>query len=261
MKTAVITGAGSGLGRQIAILNCPYYDNLVLLGRNSDKLRQTARDCFKCGARQVFTLSCDLTQETQIKATGRWIRSHLGSVDLLVNNAGLGYFKTLLNQDHAEIDRTLNTDLTGAIKLTRILLPLMVDHVGQPADIVNVASIAGKVATAKTTTYAAAKFGMVGFSNALRLELKRRNVRVHTINPGPMDTNFFNIADPSGKYLKGVQSFVISSDRVAWLTRKAIEQNLREVNVPKVMALGAAFYQIFPRLGDWVVNSPIINRK
>ena len=58
-----------------------------------------------------------------------------------------------------------------------------------------------------------------------------------------------------------MQNFVISSDRVAWLTRRAIEQNLREVNVPKVMALGAIFYQIFPRLGDGLVNSPIINRK
>jgi short-subunit dehydrogenase len=261
MTTAVITGASSGLGRKIAILNSGRYDNLILIGRNSTKLKQTAQACITQGQVHVFALTCDLTQTDQIKATAKWISTHVGSVDLLVNNAGLGYFKNLMNQTFDEIDRTFETDLIGMIKLTKLLLPMMVDHVGVAADIVNIASIAGKIATAKTTTYASAKFGVVGFSNALRLELKSRNVRVHTINPGPMDTNFFNIADPSGKYLKGIEAFIISSEQVAKLALKAVDENRREINVPTVMGIGAIGYTLFPNVGDFLANSPLINRK
>lgn len=261
MTTAVITGAGSGLGRKVAILNSTRYDNIVLIGRNSKRLNQTAKECFSKGAKRVYCLMCDLTQDEEIYETGAWITSHLKSVDLLVNNAGLGYFEELLNQSFEQINRTFATDLTGMIKFTRLMLPLMLDHVGQAADIINIASIAGKIATSKTTTYAGAKFGVVGFSNALRLELKDRNVNVHTINPGPMDTNFFNIADPSGKYLKGIQQFIISSEKVAALSVKAVDQNIREINVPKIMAIGSILYTLFPKLGDQIVNSPLINRK
>ncbi|MCS8572872.1 SDR family NAD(P)-dependent oxidoreductase [Pediococcus pentosaceus] len=261
MTTAVITGAGSGLGQKIAILNSTRYDNLVLIGRNSKKLNTTAEKCIVKGENRVFCLACDLTNEEQIHQTGAWIDSHLGTVDLLVNNAGLGYFENLLSQSFEQIERTFATDLTGMIKFTRLMLPLMVDHVGEAADIVNIASIAGKIATAKTTTYASAKFGVIGFSNALRLEMYDRNIRVHTINPGPMDTNFFSIADPSGKYLKGVQQFVINANQVAELVNKAIIENLREVNVPKIMGVGAIMYTLFPKMGDLIVNSPLINRK
>lgn len=261
MTTAVITGAGSGLGRKIALLNSSRYDNIVLIGRNSEKLNEVAQDCSLNGAMRVFSLACDLTKDEQIIQTSEWISTHLGSVDLLVNNAGLGYFSKLMDQSFDQINRTFDTDLTGMIKFTKVILPMMVDHIGKATDIINVASIAGKIATSKTTTYAGAKFGVVGFSNALRLEIKDRNVNVHTINPGPMDTNFFNIADPSGNYLKGIQEFIISADQVAELSLKAVDQNLREINVPKIMAVGAVFYTVFPRLGDLIVNSPLINRK
>ena len=145
MTTAVITGAGSGLGRKIAILNHTRYDNLVLIGRNSEKLNETGRICIARGTARVFCLACDLTDENQIRQTAKWITSQLGTVDLLVNNAGLGYFENLLDQSFEQIDRTFATDLTGMIKFTRLMLPLMVDHVGKAADIINIASIATKI--------------------------------------------------------------------------------------------------------------------
>ncbi len=89
------------------------------------------------------------------------------------------------------------------------------------------------------------------FSNVLRLELKPFGVKVMTVNPGPVYTNFFNIADESGSYVNNVQRFMLDPDDVAWQVVHFFGSNRRELNLPLSLATFAKLYQIFPRIGDW----------
>ena len=126
--------------------------------------------------------------------------------------------------------------------------------------IVNVASIAGKIGTPKSTGYTASKHAVLGLSNALRLELAGTGVAVTAINPGPIDTPFFALADPDGTYVNNVRWFMLKPEKVASRIVKAIESRKAEVDLPLAAAAGVKLYQLFPRLADKLVG-PLLNRK
>ncbi|MNP10478.1 putative ketoacyl reductase [compost metagenome] len=126
--------------------------------------------------------------------------------------------------------------------------------------IVNVASIAGKIGTSKSTAYTASKHAVLGFSSALRQEVREYGITVSTINPGPIDTPFFNIADPEGHYVNNVKWFMMKPERVAKAMVSAVRTGTTEVNLPWVAGVGAKFYQMFPRLAD-VLSYRMLNKK
>ncbi|MDD7361356.1 MAG: SDR family NAD(P)-dependent oxidoreductase, partial [Streptococcus alactolyticus] len=98
------------------------------------------------------------------------------------------------------------------------------------------------------------KFAVIGFSNALRLELADSNVYVTTINPGPIATSFFDKADPSGEYLKSVGRFVLQPEEVARRTVAILGKNKREVNMPWLIAAAHKFYTLFPKIADFLAR-------
>jgi hypothetical protein len=116
--------------------------------------------------------------------------------------------------------------------------------------IVNVASMAGKIGTAKSTAYTATKHAVIGFSSALRQEVREYGITVSTINPGPIDTPFFDIADPSGGYVNNVRWMMLKPERVVKAMVKAAEKGTMEINLPWIAGAGAKWYQMFPRLAD-----------
>ena len=116
--------------------------------------------------------------------------------------------------------------------------------------IINIVSMAGLIATSKSSLYSATKFAAIGFSNALRLELIPYGVYVTTVNPGPIRTGFFDQADPDGSYLKSVDRFLLEPDAVARKIVKIIGKNKRELNLPVLLNLAHKFYTLFPKLAD-----------
>ena len=130
----------------------------------------------------------------------------------------------------------------------------------QSGHIINIASMAGKMATPKSTIYSATKFAVIGFSNALRLELKPFGIHVTTVNPGPIETNFFNIADPNGSYLDKIGAMVLQADDLAKEIVNTFGKNKREINRPRLMNTAAFFYQVFPTIGDYLAGG-IFNKK
>lgn len=116
--------------------------------------------------------------------------------------------------------------------------------------IINIVSMAGLIATSKSSLYSATKFAAIGFSNALRLELTPDSVYVTTVNPGPIRTAFFDQADPDGSYLKSVDRFLLEPDAVAKKIVKTIGKNKRELNLPLSLNLAHKFYSLFPKLAD-----------
>ena len=140
-----------------------------------------------------------------------------------------------------------------SIQLIHALAPLMVAR--GHGHIINIISQAGKIATPKTAAYAASKHALLGYTNALRLELMGSGVIITSVNPGPMQTAFFDHADPDGHYQKALGSFWLTDpEALAASICAAFHRPVREINRPRLMEAAARLYPLAPRLGDWLTR-------
>ena len=126
--------------------------------------------------------------------------------------------------------------------------------------IINIASMAGKIATPKSSVYSATKAAVLGYSDALRLELKPLGISVMTVNPGPIRTKFFDKADKSGNYLEKINGIVLNPELVAEKIVHSIGTAKRELNLPFFFNIANVGYTLFPRLGDFLAAG-IFNQK
>src|SRR5690606_31681289 len=156
----------------------------VLIARRSELLAEVAGRI----TGDPLTLQADVTNAEQIEQAIRAIIARYGRIDGWVNNAGFGLFKPTLEMPMAEYERLIEVNYLSIVRCTLLVLPHML-AAGQ-GRIVNVASVAGKLGTAKSAGYSASKHAAVGFTNSLRAELTGSGVTVGTVNPGPIDTPF-----------------------------------------------------------------------
>lgn len=186
-QVAVVTGAGRGIGAAIARKLAQLGAAVVLTGRNSTQLEQTARKITDEGNR-AGVMQCDVTSFASLEALGRRVDQEHGRLDILVNNAGVGNFSAPLHELPAEEwDRILNTNLRGVFYAVRVLAPLMIRRHG--GHIINISSLAGKNALPNGAAYAASKWGLNGLSYSIAEELRSHNVRVSVICPGSTNTD------------------------------------------------------------------------
>ena len=185
-KVALISGASRGLGRQLALRLADKGADLVLLARDQQELDALAEQVRKRGV-GCEAITCDLAKPDEIAAACARINA-LGGVDLLINNAGLGFYKPFLEHSLAEHDRIIDVNLRGLIHLTQQLLPLMLER--GSGHIVNIASDVAANPIANMAVYAASKFAVRGFTLSLAREVKSQGVKVSLINPGIIDTGF-----------------------------------------------------------------------
>lgn len=189
-KKAIVTGASSGIGAAFSQALINKGATVYGLARSEDKL-QKIRNKF---GDSFIPVKMDITDHNAIEA---WVKDEFQdnrSPDVLINNAGLGYFGNVDELTLDEWNRMINTNLSGVFYLTRQVVPLMKDHPGV-CHIVNIASIAGKIGNPQLTGYNASKFGLSGFSEALFKELRYDGIKVTCLYPGSIATNFFDNAD------------------------------------------------------------------
>ena len=155
----------------------------------------------------------DVANPNDVKEVFEQIAREIGEVDVLVNNAGYGIFKEAIETDVYEAKAMFDVNVLGLMACTSSVLPMMKRR--KSGHIINIASQAGKMATPKSSLYSATKFAVLGYSNALRMELKNDHVFVTTVNPGPIATNFFETADESGNYVKSIEKFMLKPEDVA----------------------------------------------
>lgn len=255
-KNIVITGASGGIGAEIARISAARGANLVLLARSMDKLQQLQKELEQHYSVKVAVYQLDVSDTEQINTVFRGIFQTIGQVDILVNNAGFGIFREAHEADLNEIKAMFNVNVIGLMACTGMVLPQMRER--RSGHIINIASQAGKIATPKSSIYSATKHAVLGYTNALRMEVSDYNVRVTSVNPGPIATNFFNIADEKGTYVKNVQRFMLQPQYVAAKVVDAMFTKTREINLPRWMNLGSVFYTLFPktfeRLGKRAFN-------
>jgi NAD(P)-dependent dehydrogenase (short-subunit alcohol dehydrogenase family) len=182
-KTAVVTGGGKGIGKEIALALALEGADVLVAARQSDVLEQTASEIQALGRR---SLSCvtDVSDESQVEKMVNTALDSFGQIDILVNNAGVtGPTAAITNVTRDAWDEVMAINLTGAFLCARAVVPHMIAR--GSGKIVNISSIAGKMAYALRSPYAASKWGMLGLSSTLAQELGPYNIQVNAICPGP----------------------------------------------------------------------------
>ncbi|MHA6485248.1 SDR family NAD(P)-dependent oxidoreductase [Paenibacillus sp. strain BS8-2] len=253
-KVVLITGASSGIGALTAALLARRGAIPVLTGRNETRLAKTAAsiegDC-------VYYVM-DVTDMVQVENVVSRVIEKYGRIDVLLNNAGYGQFQTFDKMPVASFEDMMDTNYMGIVRCTKAVLPHMREQ--GSGHIVNIASMAGKIGSAKSTSYTATKHAVLGFTNSLRMELRSEGIAVSAINPGPIDTEFFEIADPSGSYTKNVSWFMMKPAYVAKAIVRVIERQRTELDLPHAAGFGIKMYGLFPRIADRMFGG-LFNRK
>ena len=190
-KLALVTGAAAGIGRAIAAaLACEGAD-LFLVDRDEPQLTLAAEEIRRSGA-AVIACVCDVAEPAEIDRAVASVVRAWGGVDILVNNAGIAYYGPTHLMTAEQWDRILHVNLHAPIHFIRELLPVLL--VRSDAHILNVSSIAGLVASSRLAAYHVTKFGLVGFSEALRAEYGPRGLGVTVLCPGLVRTKIYESA-------------------------------------------------------------------
>ncbi|MFK2824285.1 SDR family oxidoreductase [Bacillus sp. B190/17] len=244
-KTIVITGASSGLGVEIAKQAAAEGARLILLARRSDRLEEVKESIRRTFSTEVYSYSVDISQKEEIENVFMHVLQHVSEIDILVNNAGFGVFSEAHEAKWEETEAMFRVNVLGLIACTQMVIPHM--KARGSGHIINIASQAGKMATPKSSVYAATKHAVLGYTNSLRMEMARDGVRVTAVNPGPIATEFFTLADPSGSYVANVGRWMLKPEKVARKVVGAMGTAKREINLPRWMSTGSLIYTLFPR--------------
>lgn len=257
-KTVIVTGASSGIGRETAIAFAHADANLVLASRNEEALNALAAELAPLG-RRVLVVPTDVTQRATVDAMIQRAADEMGSVDILVNNAGLGLNALLAEGSMTNIRRLFEVNVFGALHCIQAVVPYMRQQGG--GQIINVSSVAGKIATPRHGAYAATKFALTAISDALRLELADCSITVTTVYPGVTDTPFGeNVlkeaeVPPIPAILRGVPP-----RRVASAIVRAARWQKREVYVTVTDRMAVSLKNLSPGLVDWGIRTFYLRR-
>ncbi len=209
-KTALVTGASSGMGKEIAKRLIKDGFQVFVAARHTEKMS----DLVKLGAR---ALRMDISNEADIKATVDAILHEVGSIDVLVNNAGFGLYGPVEDVSIDEARYQFEVNLFGAARLTQLLLPTM--RARRSGTIVNITSMGGKIYTLLGAWYHATKHALEGWSDCLRLELAPFGIKVVIVEPGLIETGFGDVVakgllkrSGSGPYARQTQAVAKSTE-------------------------------------------------
>jgi NADP-dependent 3-hydroxy acid dehydrogenase YdfG len=188
-KSVLITGASSGFGAATALAFAAEKCRLFLGARRVDRLEAVADEARKGGAIEVHVRAMDVAKTSSVEEYAQWMRAKTNQLDVLVNNAGGAHgVDTVAQGKDEDWEAMIQSNLLGVLRVTRAVLPLMVNNPG--SSILNVGSIAGRTAYEGGSVYCAAKAGELQVTRALRLELCGTGVRVGTVDPGFAETEF-----------------------------------------------------------------------
>jgi len=187
-RTAVVIGGASGMGRESAILFAVNGYDIVCADIDKQKLDETVSEILKNGG-NAYGVAADITDVDDIKRMAETIREKSGTINVLINAAGiLGGIDNLLDFDEKALDLILNVNLKGTYLSCKYLIPVMEKH--NNSIIINISSQSGKIGQAGVAVYAAAKWGVIGFTKSLDLELRKDGIKVAVINPGSTKSPF-----------------------------------------------------------------------
>jgi NADP-dependent 3-hydroxy acid dehydrogenase YdfG len=196
-KVAIVTGASSGIGEATALALAAEGATVVIVARRGDRLQTLATRLTDIGG-QAVPITADVSDEAQIEAVVQQTQAKFGKVDILINNAGVMLLGMIDGANTEDWRRMINLNVLGLMYATHKVLPLM--KAQGAGHIVNISSVAGRVANAGSGVYNASKWAVGAFSEALRKEVYQNNIRVTIIEPGLVATELpQHVTDPKAK--------------------------------------------------------------
>lgn len=184
-KRAVVTGAGKGIGRSIALALAEAGADVAVTARTASDLEQLTHEIQAMG-RRAYYATCDVTEAEQVQAMATTLLEGLGGIDILINNAGNARSHKLLNHPDELWHRMLAVNLTSVYYVSKAFLPTLVEQ--RSGRIITIASIASRVGSRYIAAYTASKHGVLGLTRALAAEMLPYNITVNAICPGYVDT-------------------------------------------------------------------------
>jgi hypothetical protein len=233
-KTALLTGASSGMGRLLALRMARAGADVALVARRESELQALAGEIERLG-RRALVLPCDVAERAQAFAVVERALARFGAIDILVNNAGYGHHRRFLDWDLDDMERMMRVNYFGTLYFTKALLPQMVQR--RSGWIVVMASVAGKLGVPDESAYAASKFAQVGLAESLSYEVEDAGVHVLTVCPGAINTPFFD-AEALARMPPVSKRMMIEPERVIDAIIAALARGKHEITVPRFIAAG-----------------------
>jgi short-subunit dehydrogenase len=239
--TVVVTGATRGIGLAVVEVLCARGARVGCVARSAKDLDELRARL--AGAGTVATAPADVSDRSATRDALAKLRTALGPVDVLVNNAGIGLYGPVADLDPDRAEQVMRVNYLGMVHATCSVLPEMLTR-GR-GHVVNVASIAGRLGAPFEAAYSASKFAVVGFSEALAVEVAPLGVTVSLVNPGPVETSFF---EARGHPYTRRRPKPIAAGRVAKAVLEAVEHRRPEQVVPASLSTAVVLRHLFPYL-------------
>lgn len=219
-KNALITGAGKGIGKAIAIALAKEGVNVILVSRTQTDIDQLADEASNLGVKSL-ALAADVSDMNSINSAVEKALAKFKTIDILINNAGIAAFGKFMELEPAEWEKIIQVNLMGTYYTTRAVIPNMIER--QTGDIINISSTAGLNGNALTSAYSASKFAVLGLTDSLMQEMRKHNIRVSALTPSTVATDMakdLNLTD-------GNPEKVMQSEDIAELLIAQLKLNRR----------------------------------
>jgi short-subunit dehydrogenase len=238
-SVVMITGASRGIGRAVAQAAAARGATLALLARSKEELDRVLAEAGGRGA----VAAADIGDRAQTEAAIDALVREVGVPDILVNNAGIGVYGYVADTPVEDFERLMRVNYLGTVYATKAVLPAMIQR--GSGHIVSIASIAARIGAPLEGAYSASKFAMAGLTEALSLELANKGIGVSMINPGPVETTFF---DARGVPYARARPKPVPAEKVAQAVIAAVEHGRGEVMIPRWLKFPAALKVLMPRM-------------
>lgn len=206
-KNALITGAGKGIGKAVALALAEEGVNVALIARTAADLEAVANEVEAKGVK-ALALTADVAEIVSITTAIEKAVAEFGQIDILINNAGVGKFGKFLELSPEEFEHIIKVNLFGTYYATRAVLPGMIEQ--QSGDIINISSTAGLKGAAVTSAYSASKFAVMGLTESLMQEVRKHNIRVTALAPSTIATDMakdLNLTDGNPEKVMQAEDF------------------------------------------------------
>jgi len=242
-QVVLITGASSGIGKQLAVDLAARRAVVVGCGRSIARLKESLKEVRRHSPSSAM-IGCDVSDAEQVRGMVAKVLADYGKIDVLINNAGVGMRRPFVDSELGAVEEMIRINFLGAAYCAHAVLPSMIAR--KTGHIVNISSGAGKIGTLNMSAYCASKFALNGWSESLYHELRPRGVKVSVVCPGPVRTEFnrdFRDTEP-----KSPPRLLVTPEAVSREIIKVIEKDKFEVITPRWLAFLCALERHMPNL-------------
>jgi 3-oxoacyl-[acyl-carrier protein] reductase len=219
-KNALITGAGKGIGKAVAIALAKEGVNVILIARTQEEIDSVAAKARSLRVK-ALAIAADVADINSVNAAVEKALAEFKTIDILINNAGIAAFGKFLELEPTDWERIIQVNLMGVYYMTRAVIPNMIER--QTGDIINISSTAGLSGNALTSAYSASKFALLGLTESLMQEMRKHNIRVTALTPSTVATDMAKEL----KLTDGNPEKVMQSEDIAELIIAQLKLNRR----------------------------------